>query len=538
VKIFICWSGTRGEAAASALETWLKSALGDDVTPKVSHNIEKGTSWFEQLRDFLDESGAGLLCLTPEALRSPWVSFEAGALSRALGGTAACSATGGQGRGRLFTFLWGVDAGEVSGPLAAFQSTVASDERDVFRLCRDLAASIREQDGLGPTWRPPFEDSWDKVWKELRNGLALVPSVPLSDVWPEFPTLFRRKTFEEETLDCVTQRWLERYEGARNTLAAMIQRRPAVEQACRGYVVDLYRELERAVDSYAMALSTLLAEDSFDLDVQGRVQVDPPGLAAACETRRRRIRHLVAVLGDPDLAPFFNQAVQFDAAETFAERKNIIHNLTPAVEEVAERSHRLTPVQRGTEPSHRPASLPDGWHDDAFCFDLLSLALEAQPPARPGKGPAIDLESEWRRSDWPLDRIMYGIFLKKQLRLSGEASTPDHLVETCLQLAETELEKTRAGGRRTPLMPLHYCLGPLAHLREPDAIARERVRALLDGVLDLLTGRKARNRPVRVMALQIERSLFSARAFVEATPAAKQLGQPSNPDQPRGSSAS
>lgn len=59
--------------------------LGSAVEISISTKIGKGTEWFDELRNALNNADCGILCLTPEAIGSPWVHFEAGLLVRELG---------------------------------------------------------------------------------------------------------------------------------------------------------------------------------------------------------------------------------------------------------------------------------------------------------------------------------------------------------------------------------------------------------------------------------------------------------------------
>src|SRR5689334_24839747 len=107
MKIFICWSGRRGKSVAEQMAQWLRSVFGDRVEPMVSVGIDKGLPWRDQLIDFVNDSPAGLICMTPEAMASSWVHYEAGMLSRSLGHDSACAAAR---SGRIYTVLLGVSA--------------------------------------------------------------------------------------------------------------------------------------------------------------------------------------------------------------------------------------------------------------------------------------------------------------------------------------------------------------------------------------------------------------------------------------------
>ena len=502
MNLFICWSGRRGKSVAEQMAAWLQSVFGDRVVPKVSVGIDKGVAWRDELMAFVSESAAGLLCITREALGSPWVNYEAGMLSRSLGPAGASAASG---AGRIYTLLLGVSASELSGPLAAFQSSDASDERDVRRLVDSLGRTLAPTGTHGSV---SVDDRWRKLAEELRNRLAVVPAATLLETWPQFEDLFRRKTFEEPTQDCVSQQWLERYVGARDTLKAIRQYRPAVERACRGYTVELYRELEAALDSFAMAVSLLVGSQRFALDDDGSVRIEPPGVARACETRRSRIRQLVARLVDPGQAALFNDAVPFERAEEFAEKKNLIHRQTRAVQALADI------VGDG--------QLPDRWPGDAFCFGLVSVSQAAnlRPPESLG-GRQVDLDASWRTSDWDFDRIMYALFLESRLQKSSQNC---RLAQIAVDFAEAELEKVRArephpgseNPRHAAIVTLHYALGPLEAVGSADGPHANRIAQLAANVVAFLNGRKTVDEPVRTAA---ERLLARFRAARSAAPA-------------------
>jgi len=90
MSVFICWSGDRSKAIAEALKPLLEGvfpSLAGDTTPSpifLSKNIEKGAEWFQAIRAGLDSSQAGIVVLTHENARNPWIHCEAGALASTL----------------------------------------------------------------------------------------------------------------------------------------------------------------------------------------------------------------------------------------------------------------------------------------------------------------------------------------------------------------------------------------------------------------------------------------------------------------------
>ncbi len=498
MNLFICWSGRRGELAANALAEWMKKAFGGLVQPQVSSGLEKGVRWEEGLTKFLGEAHAGLVLVTPEALQSSWVSYEAGVLSRAVAVEGGRAMNAGAGSGRLFTLLWGVRDAEINRPLAAFQSTQATDESDFCRLVDSLLTLARRVESAGDVkCSAAMPDKWPELWQELRDLLAAIPAATLPEICPEFEKLFHRKTFQEPADQCVDQRWLDRFEGACETLHAIAERKPSIERACRGYAADLVRQLEMQVDSYRMAIGQLLRRPRFDLDDGGKVKLMPPGLAAACESRRRKIRDLVAQLVDPRQAPLFDDAVEFQAAEGPAEQNSIIHRMTPSVHRLAELVHK------------QGKPLPTDWPANAFCFNLIRLSLEREShvPARTDRGPTVDFASRWRTSEWDFDRIMYALYLEKSIELSPD---PNPLCQAGLEMAEDELEKARSQpAALVSLIPLRHVLSPLRNLhmaRHP--LDLERIGQLVKDVNEFVnTPGTVQDQAMRAALAEIDRRL-------------------------------
>jgi hypothetical protein len=123
MKLFICWSGVRGQALAGVMAKRLPEII-EGVQPFVSTGIAKGRLWFLEVGEHLRSASAGLICLTRESLGSSWIHYEAGVLARAVSEREEAQAA----PGRIFTYLLDVDPTEVVGPLSAYQSSVATRE--------------------------------------------------------------------------------------------------------------------------------------------------------------------------------------------------------------------------------------------------------------------------------------------------------------------------------------------------------------------------------------------------------------------------
>lgn len=177
MKIFISWSGPASHVAAGALKGWLPNVFqaieADDVFLS-SEDIAKGSVWFTELGQVLDESGFGILCLTPDNLSSPWILFEAGALAKHLSSA------------RVVPLLIGVANDLVKGPLSHLNSAgITADE--ILKLAEAINDRLGD-DGLDGARLTKAVNQW---WPDLKKGLlksvAATKSVHAHDVFLSTP---------------------------------------------------------------------------------------------------------------------------------------------------------------------------------------------------------------------------------------------------------------------------------------------------------------------------------------------------------------
>jgi len=159
MNVFISWSGERSRCVAEALRSWLKQVI-NVLEPWISvADIGTGTRWRDHVAARLKASDFGIICLTPENLRSEWLLFEAGALSKAIDTAYVCP------------LLIGLDPSDVSGPLAQSQATRATREE-----MRKLVLTINS--ALGAMRRPDqeLEEAFEVWWPKLERKIELLPS--------------------------------------------------------------------------------------------------------------------------------------------------------------------------------------------------------------------------------------------------------------------------------------------------------------------------------------------------------------------------
>ena len=153
--VFISWSGERSRLVAEALRGWLPVVL-QTVQPWMSvADEEKGSRWESEISARLDEADVGIVCLTPENLSSPWLLFEAGALSKKLS------------KSRVCTYLLDLTPAEVPPPLGMFQYTVFA--RDDTRKLLDSINNVQAH----PIGKDILDMSFGALWPRLEEELTL-----------------------------------------------------------------------------------------------------------------------------------------------------------------------------------------------------------------------------------------------------------------------------------------------------------------------------------------------------------------------------
>ena len=153
-RVFLSWSGKPCQKVAEGLGDLIAN-LDAGVKPFVSsRNIEIGELWTQKLSSALNSCCCGVLCLAPQALASPWVMFEAGALSK-----------GGRQR-RVYPYLLGIKGSIKSGPLAAFQARKASKDA-TWRLISEILKSVKADKFKRTRALERFNDEWPKLKKTI-----------------------------------------------------------------------------------------------------------------------------------------------------------------------------------------------------------------------------------------------------------------------------------------------------------------------------------------------------------------------------------
>lgn len=154
MKVFISWSGNKSHRVALVFRDWLPSVI-QSIEPYVSsEDIDKGARWSTDIAKELENSTFGILCVTKENLEAPWLSFEAGALSKTMD------------KSFVTPFLFDIKRSEVKGPILQFQSTIFQKE-DIQKLLNTLNKACGEANIPEARLNKAFEVWYPTLEKEL-----------------------------------------------------------------------------------------------------------------------------------------------------------------------------------------------------------------------------------------------------------------------------------------------------------------------------------------------------------------------------------
>lgn len=158
MKVFISWSGDTSKKVAEVIREWLPTVL-QTVRPYFTpSDIEKGTRWYADIAQELDDSMAGIFCVTKENLNSQWLMFEAGAISKKVDQSLVCP------------ILVGLDNSDINGPLTQFQTTLF-EKSDFKKLVSDLNKANCENILEDSVLHTVFEKFWPELEEKIEEIL-------------------------------------------------------------------------------------------------------------------------------------------------------------------------------------------------------------------------------------------------------------------------------------------------------------------------------------------------------------------------------
>jgi hypothetical protein len=164
VRVFLSWSG-KGSAShvlAIGLNRWIGKVIQFADPFLSSDDIQAGERWDNVLGKQLTDSDFGILCITTKSKESPWMLFEAGALSGSYGNPK-----------RVVPYLLDMDPGDLKPPLGRFNA-VTADKDGTFKLLDSLNKPPVGQLVPDDILRATFQVFWPELEEQINQARNLI----------------------------------------------------------------------------------------------------------------------------------------------------------------------------------------------------------------------------------------------------------------------------------------------------------------------------------------------------------------------------
>ena len=167
MKTFISWSGDLSRQVARLLSSWIQDVLQGTETWVSTDDIDKGSLWFGDISEQLTQTNIGILCLTRENIRAPWVLFEAGSLAKGLS------------KSRVCPLLINLRHTDLDPPLSQFNGTLPNKD-DMLKLIK----TINSHNSGNQLSDGRVQKSFDRWWEEFQSKFAAILATykPTNDI--------------------------------------------------------------------------------------------------------------------------------------------------------------------------------------------------------------------------------------------------------------------------------------------------------------------------------------------------------------------
>lgn len=172
MKVFISWSGQLSKELAEVLKNWIPKVIQAAKPFYSPHDISKGSRWNNDISKELDDTKVGLICLTQDNLNSPWIMFEAGALSKNVDNSKVCP------------ILFNVDTSQIIGPLTQFQATTKFSKEEIYKTISMLNEELGELKLKSADLDDQFEMWWPKLKENVEKILSNIQPVSKTEKRP------------------------------------------------------------------------------------------------------------------------------------------------------------------------------------------------------------------------------------------------------------------------------------------------------------------------------------------------------------------
>ncbi len=179
-NVFISWSGTLSKRIAYIVQDWIATTVQLAIPFVSDKDIDAGDRGLVEIEENLNKIRVGIICLTAENQNSPWLNFEAGALSKKLGE-----------KSWVAPLLFDIGTAQVRYPMAQFQLNDFSEE-GVASVARTVNKAMEK-----PVNAEKLSSALRLTWPDLASKIEAIRSEGSQQVLVEEPTRSTDEMFEE-----------------------------------------------------------------------------------------------------------------------------------------------------------------------------------------------------------------------------------------------------------------------------------------------------------------------------------------------------
>ncbi|HAU2760764.1 TPA: TIR domain-containing protein [Salmonella enterica] len=161
MDLFLSWSGERSKKLALIFNEWVLNVLPTlDIYISLKQ-IKPGERWIDSIGKGLQNNYTGIFFLVRENISSPWINFEAGAISKNVKNS------------RVIPLLHNLTPEEISSPLTQFQA-MSIEKESIYKVIKVINDSINDSRRINneqlrkifEKWYPDFESKYNEFTDE------------------------------------------------------------------------------------------------------------------------------------------------------------------------------------------------------------------------------------------------------------------------------------------------------------------------------------------------------------------------------------
>ena len=171
MDLFLSWSSPRSQSLANIFDKWIQKVFPTLNVYLSSREITPGERWRDSVGKGLESTSFGIFFLVKENIDSPWINFEAGAISKYIA------------ESNVVPLLHEIKPEELPGPLAQFQA-MSINKEGIKRIVHSINRSLQDNrripedrlEDIFEKWYPDFESEYNNFSKENKSEISESPS--------------------------------------------------------------------------------------------------------------------------------------------------------------------------------------------------------------------------------------------------------------------------------------------------------------------------------------------------------------------------